>query len=192
MAFNFLGTATKFAEIDCGDSGLLSTKMLPASIELATKIVKGMQQYARENPTQAVNPPQLQFDEDQRQITFAGNFGYRQVKNLAGVVENKSSLDLTGYTDWVTPTTGVFAGIDNPIDAFVMLVDHVTYIAAQLEPNALYNSPVGFYTLDDNRTNNDYNITINTILQAKISATGGTELTAVNWAEIVDYQNNLV
>jgi hypothetical protein len=192
MAFNFLGTATTFAPIDCGDSGLLSTKMLPASIELGSKIVKGMQQYARENPTQAVNPPQLQFDEDQRQITFAGTFGYRQVKNLAGVVENKSSLDLTGYTDWVTPTTGVFTGIESPIDAFVMLVDHITYIAAQLEPNALYNSPVGFYTLDDNRTNNEYTISINTILQAKISATGGTELTAVNWAEIVDYQNNLV
>lgn len=192
MAFNFLGTATNFALIDCGDSGLKSTKTLPATIEIATKIVKGAQQYSRENPTQAVALPQLQFDEDQRQITFAGNFGYRQIKNTAGVVENKASLDLTGYTDWVTPTTGVFTGIENPIDAFIVLVDYVTYIAAQLEPNALYNSPVGFYTLDDNRTNNDYTITINTILQASISATGGTELTAVNWAEIVDYQNNLV
>lgn len=192
MAFNFLGTATTFAVIDCGDSGLLSTKMLPASIELGSKIVKGSQQYARENPAQAFTAPQLQFDEDQRQITFSGVFGYRQIKNAAGVVQNISSLDLTGYTDWVTPTTGVFAGIASPIDAFVVLVDHITYIAAQLEPNALYNSPVGFYTLDDNRTNNEYTISISTILQAAISATGGTELTAVNWPEIVDYQNNLV
>lgn len=192
MAFLFLGTATKFADIDCGDSGLKSTKLMPATIEMASKIVKAMQQYARENPTQTVTPPQLQFDEDQRQITFSGNFGYRQSKNVGGEVINKISLDLTGYTDWVTPTTGVFAGIDSILDAFIFLVDHVTYVAAQLEPNALYNSPVGFYTLDDNRTNNDYTVSINTILQAALTATGGTELTAVNWAEIVDYQNNLV
>lgn len=196
MAFIFSSaTATTFAELDPGDSILKSTTLLACAREICSLVVKGIQSYNRANPNLQVPTASLSDDADARQMAFAVQVPYVQVETAAGsgIVVNKASNNIGAYTSWVTPTTGYFTGVESLLDALVKIVDYVTYVAQQLEPTALYNSPVGFFTLDDNKTNNEYTVSINTGVNEVVnSVTGISQIIVDEWTRIIDYQQGLV
>jgi hypothetical protein len=196
MTFIFSSpTATTFAELDPGDSILKSTTLLACSREICSLVVKGIQSYNRANPNLLVPTASLSDDADARQMSFSVQVPYVQVETApgSGIVVNKANNNIGAYTSWTVPTTGYFAGVESLLDALVKIVDYVTYVAQQLEPTALYNSPVGFYTLEDNKTNNEYAISINTGVNAIVdSVTGVTQIVVDEWTRIIDYQQGLV
>ncbi len=185
-------TATTFGTLDIGDALLGSTNLLACVYELCSKITKATANFNRQNEARPVPAPSLSVDEDAKQLSFSGEFGYQVIKNLAG--ENVDRLDnfLDGYVPWTTPTTGYFKDVVSMPDALDKICNYMTYVADQLEPGGVYTSPSGFITYSKDAVAKKVTISVNTGVNIFINATGETVVRADNWAKVIDDQQGFV
>jgi hypothetical protein len=178
-------TATNFNLFDTGDSIFKSVTLIDTLFECLELINKSIREHNLDNILQYPEAS-LTYDDNSRTASFDVKVPYKKV---AGAKVAVTYLD--PYAGWIIPTTGELAGKVSLLDAYVYLVDSITYVNDKLQESPAIKVVKDLMTFTDDNNANTYTTAGTMPYNSVTSATGIIQKIGQNYPLFLDMQEGL-